>query len=94
MIVAARKPFAQDRKISDDTPVSLSASDRSGKGKAELELAVPGRTEEVRASLRAIGFEKISWPEGSTSVAGRMPIETIELLLNIEAVLRIAPHYR
>jgi hypothetical protein len=44
--------------------------------------------------LQSIGFEIISWPEGSTSVIGRMPVIKLESLLEIEAVRRIAPRYR
>jgi hypothetical protein len=44
--------------------------------------------------LRAQGFEVISLPKESTKIIGRIPVEKLELLLNIDAVNYIAPNRR
>jgi Ca-activated chloride channel homolog len=63
-------------------------------GKAEVELIVTNRTNELVAKLKLLGFEIISWPQGSTVAIGRIAPEKLESLLDINAVSHIAPHYR
>lgn len=63
-------------------------------GKAELELVLSSRTDAVKGRLLSIGFEIISWPDGAGAVIGRMPAEKLERLLEIDAVSKIAPHFR
>jgi TonB family protein len=62
------------------------------KKKAKLELSVAGRSEEVMAKLRSLGFDVISLPTESTKIVGKMPVEKLELLLDIDAVRYIAPY--
>jgi hypothetical protein len=57
-------------------------------------LQVSGRMEEVKAKLRSLDFEVLSWPTGSTKAVGRIAVEKLESLLDIDAVRHIAPHYR
>lgn len=61
-------------------------------GKADVDLLMKSRSDELIGRLRAIGFELISWPAGSNTATGRIPVEKLELLLKIEAVGFIAPH--
>jgi TonB family protein len=63
-------------------------------GKVDLELTVADKTAEVSSKLKSAGFEIISWPEGSKKAIGRIAIEKLDLLLNIDAVQFIAPHLR
>ncbi|MBN1567656.1 MAG: hypothetical protein JXA73_07400 [Acidobacteria bacterium] len=63
-------------------------------GKAEVELTLADPSEQVKAKLRALGLEIISWPKESAMVVGRIAVEKLESLLSIEAVHRIAQHYR
>jgi TonB family protein len=62
--------------------------------KAKLELSVSGRSEEVMSKLRSLGFEVISLPTESTKIVGRIPVEKLELLLDIDAVRYITPFRR
>jgi Ca-activated chloride channel family protein len=62
--------------------------------KAEVELSVAGRSEELMAKLRSLAFEVISLPKESTKIIGRIPVEKLELLLNIDSVRYIAPYRR
>jgi TonB family protein len=59
--------------------------------KANLELMMANKTADVTSKLKSSGFEIIEWPEGSNKVIGRIAIEKLELLLNIDAVQYIAP---
>jgi hypothetical protein len=61
-------------------------------GKADVDLLMNMRSEEVIGKLKVLGFEVISWPVGSTTAVGRIPIEKLESLLGIDGVLRIGPH--
>jgi TonB family protein len=61
-------------------------------GKANLELMVANKTADITSKLKSSGFEIIVWPKGSQKVIGRIAIEKLELLLNIDAVQYIAPH--
>jgi TonB family protein len=63
-------------------------------GKAQVELQISDRTKEVMTKLQSLGFEIISWPEGSTKAVGRIPVKKLKSLLDIDAVRHIAPHYR
>jgi hypothetical protein len=48
----------------------------------------------VTGRLWMSGFDAIAWPAGSTKVVGKIAVGKLESLLYIDAVLRIAPHYR
>jgi TonB family protein len=61
-------------------------------GKANLELMAANKTAEATSELKSSGFEIIEWSEGSHKAIGRIAIEKLELLLNIDAVQYIAPH--
>jgi hypothetical protein len=61
-------------------------------GEADLELMVTNKTAGTTSKLQSSGFKIISWSEGSQKVIGRIVIEKLELLLNIDAVQFIAPH--
>lgn len=63
-------------------------------GKAEVDLTVAAGSDQLKARLRALSFEVISWPEAGNLVTGRIAVERLESLANIESVLFIAPHYR
>ena len=63
-------------------------------GKAELAIVILNRSEEVMSKLRSLGLEVISWLEGSSTVVGRIAVEKLAMLLDIDAVRHIAPHYR
>lgn len=63
-------------------------------GKAEVELILADRSEQAKAKLRELGLEIISWPTESAVAVGRIAVEKLESLLSVEAVRRIAPHYR
>jgi Ca-activated chloride channel family protein len=62
-------------------------------GKAELSLTMESRSGQLMAQLRAAGFEVVSWPESSLTAIGRIAVEKLESLLEIDAVRYIAPHY-
>lgn len=61
-------------------------------GKAELELTLQALTEEVPRRLAALGFEISSESRSAHKVVGRMPVEKVELLLEVKALQFIAPH--
>jgi TonB family protein len=63
-------------------------------GKAEVELSVNSRSEAVVAKLRSLGFEVISLTKAPSPIIGRIAVEKLKLLLDIDAVLYIAPHRR
>jgi len=56
-------------------------------GKAQIRLTVTNDNEPVRAKLRALGFEVISWPQAATTVIGRLAIDKLEALLDLDSVV-------
>jgi Ca-activated chloride channel homolog len=73
---------------------SIGAEALIREGKAEVELLVTGRSNELTAKLQLAGFEIISWPQGSNVATGRIAPEKLEALLGVDAISHIAPHYR
>ncbi|HWS89487.1 MAG TPA: TonB family protein [Pyrinomonadaceae bacterium] len=61
------------------------------KGKAELRLWLSEKTPEVLAQLKRLGFEPILDDKSSGLVVGRLPVEKIQALADIEAVRYVAP---
>jgi TonB family protein len=60
-------------------------------GKAEVELTVDASSLRLREQLVALGFEIVSWPHGSATVVGRIPVQKAAALLDLDAVRFIAP---
>ena len=63
-------------------------------GKAEVELTVDNLSEEVMEKLSQSDFEVISRSKDTNKIVGRIAVDKLESLLDIDAVLYIAPHHR
>jgi TonB family protein len=63
-------------------------------GKAQVELSINSRSKNVMAKLQSLGFEVISLPKDSTPAIGKIEVEKLKLLPDIDAVLYLAPHRR
>jgi Ca-activated chloride channel homolog len=60
-------------------------------GKAELRIRLSEKTPAVLARLKQLGFELILDPQTSRLVVGRLPVEKLAALLDVEAVLYVSP---
>jgi TonB family protein len=83
-------------KVIADLKAGRSADDKAfiRERKAEVELSVTSRSKEVMAKLQSLGFEVISLQKESMPIVGRIAVEKLALLLDIDAVNYIAPHRR
>ena len=61
------------------------------RGKAELRLWLAEKTPAVLAQLKKLGFELILDDKSSGLVIGRLPVEKIQTLADIQAVRYVAP---
>ncbi|HEX7317040.1 MAG TPA: VIT and VWA domain-containing protein [Pyrinomonadaceae bacterium] len=60
-------------------------------GKAELRIWLTEKSPAVLARLKELGFELILDAPSSGLVVGRMPVEKLPALANVEAIRRVAP---
>ena len=60
-------------------------------GKAELRIRLSEKTPAVLARLKQLGFELVLDPQTSRLVVGRLPVEKLAALLDVEAVLYVSP---
>jgi Ca-activated chloride channel family protein len=56
-------------------------------GKAQIKLTVTNDNTQSRAAIRALGFEAVSWPQGATTMLGRLAIDKLEALLDLNFVV-------
>jgi Ca-activated chloride channel family protein len=61
-------------------------------GKAELQITVTEKTRRTNDELHDAGFETISSGQSSKLIIGRLPVEKLESLVELESVRFIAPH--
>jgi protein TonB len=52
-------------------------------GKAQIKLTVIFDSAQTRAAIRGLGFEAVSWPQGATTVSGKLAIGKLEALLEL-----------
>ncbi|HEX6185863.1 MAG TPA: TonB family protein, partial [Pyrinomonadaceae bacterium] len=60
-------------------------------GKAELRIRLSEKTPAVLARLKQLGLELVLDPQTSRLVVGRLPVEKLAALLDVEAVLYVSP---
>jgi len=60
-------------------------------GKAEVQVWLTEKTDEVLAELRALGLEVLLDPKTSKVVIGRLPVEKLSALAELKAVRYVAP---
>jgi TonB family protein len=60
-------------------------------GKAELRLRLSEKSPAVLARLGQLGFELVLDPQSSRFILGRLPVERLAALLEVEAVLYVSP---
>ena len=60
-------------------------------GKAEVQVWLNGKTDEVRAKLKELGFEVVVDHTGSNLMIGRIPIDKLELLAELEFIRYVSP---
>jgi Ca-activated chloride channel family protein len=58
-------------------------------GKAQIKLTVSHDNAQSKAAIRALGFEAVSWPQGATTVVGRLAIDKLEALLDLDFVVYV-----
>lgn len=60
-------------------------------GKAEVQVWFTGKTDELRLKLKELGFEVVFDSPTSSLMIGRLPMEKVELLADLELVRYVAP---
>jgi Ca-activated chloride channel family protein len=60
-------------------------------GKAEIQVWLTEKTDEVMAKLKALGFEVVLEPKTAKLVIGRLPIEKLAALAALKSVRYVAP---
>jgi hypothetical protein len=60
-------------------------------GKAELRIRLGEKSPAVLARLKELGFELILDVQSSRLVVGRLPVEKLRALADVEAVLYVSP---
>ena len=55
-------------------------------GKAEVQVWFKVKSDEARAKLKELGFEIVLDPASSNLMIGRVPIDKVELLADLEFV--------
>ncbi|HYG82457.1 MAG TPA: TonB family protein, partial [Pyrinomonadaceae bacterium] len=60
-------------------------------GKAELRIRLSEKSPAALARLKQLGFEVVLDPQSSRLVVGRLPVEKLAALLDVEAVLYVSP---
>jgi hypothetical protein len=74
---------------------TLKASADEGKfirnGKAEIQVWLADKSDESVAKLKELGFEIILNPTSAKMVIGRLPIEKLKALAELQSVRYVAP---
>jgi hypothetical protein len=60
-------------------------------GKAEVQIWLNVKTPEVLAQLKELGFELLLDPQSAKLVIGRVPVEKLSALAELQAVRYVAP---
>jgi TonB family protein len=60
-------------------------------GKAELRIRLSAKSPAVLAQLKRLGFETVLDPQSSSFIIGRLPLEKISALAELDAVLYVSP---
>ena len=60
-------------------------------GKAEIQVWLSDKSDETMAKLKELGFEIILNPKTAKMVIGRLPIEKLAALAELESVRYVAP---
>jgi len=60
-------------------------------GKAEIQVWLSDKSDETLAKLKELGFEIILNPKSAKMVIGRVPIEKLQALAELQTVRYVAP---
>jgi Ca-activated chloride channel family protein len=63
-------------------------------GKAEIQIWLADKSEQTLAELKKLGFEVVLDPKTARVVIGRLPIEKLAQLAELDAVRYVAPEFR
>lgn len=77
------------KKKDDTQPISFPGFVRDGKAEVQVWLKV--KSDEARAKLKELGFEVVLDPASSNLMIGRVPIDKVELLADLEFVRYVSP---
>ena len=86
-LVASVVERLRDKKVTPSAEETTFIRD----GKAELRIRLSGKSPAVLARLKQLGFELVLNPQSSRFVLGRLPVEKLAALLDVEAVLYVTP---
>ncbi len=80
-----------DRLRQKDQPQAPAFGGFVRDGKAEVQVWFTGKTDELRLKLKELGFEVVFDSSTSSLMIGRLPMEKVELLADLELVRYVAP---
>lgn len=80
-----------DRVKKKEEPQILNSGGFVRDGKAEVQVWLHEKSDAARAKLKELGFEIVVDQSGSKLIIGRVPIDKLELLADLEFVRYVAP---
>jgi Ca-activated chloride channel homolog len=86
-----RLVFALVNKLKNKEALSADESGLIRDGKVEVQVWLTGRSDDVLAQLKELGFEVMADAKNSKVIFGRLPVEKLEALAKLKVVKYIAP---
>ena len=80
-----------DRLQKKDTNFSSDESKFVQNGNAELQIWLTDKSEETLAKLRELGFEIVLNPKSAKLIIGRVPLDKLQALAELDSVRYISP---
>lgn len=80
-----------DRLKKNETTAGVEESKFVRNGKAEIQIWLTDKSAETLAALNALGFEVVLDPESAKLLIGRLPIDKLEALAEVEAIRYVSP---